>query len=307
MGGVGDDSAREGALGSLRVIHGATPLAHRCPTYLIKCSFYPMRRRQRAFRSRVWSHTGDNDLITTTYHHTASGTSRESGTSRARLRESHRGASAKNVSSHLGNYGPPTKIIESIFTTLWNFYPTAVSWRLMDDDLGAIDELLRFAEKLDASMQTKTLREVRGELVRTSVFVSYAVGVLSLDLKILNRCWASHTDEVLQTLVDDMPEMLTTGWVGGGWSLSPDASASVAAAAELSNEDSIRLLELHAELATSDLGDLDVVSSLLARVKEQRGELCDRRDRLEHAIRKIQQLVQQHYATGAASVDDWLA
>ena len=182
----------------------------------------------------------------------------------------------------------------------------AVSLRLMDDDLGAINELLRYAEKVDATMPTKTLREVRGELVRTSVFVSYAIGVLSLDLKILNRCWASDTDDVLDALVDDMPEMLTTGWVGGGWSLSPDASASVAAAAELSNEDSIRLLELHAELATSDLGDLDVVSSLLTRVKEQRGELCERRDRLEDGIRNIQKLVQEHYGTGVASVEDWL-
>lgn len=176
----------------------------------------------------------------------------------------------------------------------------------MDDDLGAIDELLRHAEKVDASMPTQTLREVRGELVRTSVFVSYAIGVLSLDLKILNRCWASPTEEVLQTLVDDMPEMLTTGWVGGGWSLSPDASASVAAAAELSNEDSIRLLELHAELATSDLGDLDVISSLLLRVKEQRRALCERRDKLEREIRNIQRIVQQHYVTGVASVEDWL-
>jgi hypothetical protein len=176
----------------------------------------------------------------------------------------------------------------------------------MDDDLGAIDELLRHAEEVESSMPTQRLREVRGELVRTSVFVSYAIGVLSLDLKILNRCWASPTEEVLQALVDDMPEMLTTGWVGGGWSLSPDASASVAAAAELSNEDSIRLLELHAELATSDLGDLDVVSNLLLRVKAQRSALCDRRDKLEKEIRSIQRMVQQHYASGAASVEDWL-
>ena len=176
----------------------------------------------------------------------------------------------------------------------------------MDDDLSAIDELLRYAEKVDVTMATQALREVRGELVRTSVFVSYAIGVLSLDLKVLNRCWEAPTGEVLQTLVDDMPELLTTGWVGGGWSLSPDASASVAAAAELANEDSIRLLELHAELATSDLGDLEVTSSLLGRMKEQRQELCDRRERLESAIRNIQKLVQRHYASGATSISDWL-
>lgn len=176
----------------------------------------------------------------------------------------------------------------------------------MDDDLGAIDQLLRDAEKVNASMPTQILRQVRGDLVRTSVFVSYAIGVLSLDIKILKRCWSSPTGEVLQTLVDDMPELLTTGWVGGGWSLSPDASASVAAAAELANEDSIRLLELHAELATSDLGDLDVISDLLTRMKKQRSALCERRDKLEAQIRIIQVIVKAHYASGVATVEDWL-
>jgi hypothetical protein len=176
----------------------------------------------------------------------------------------------------------------------------------MDDDLRAIDELLRHSADVNVSMPTQKLRQIRGELVRRSVSVSYAIGVLSLDLRILNRCWAASTEEVLQGLVDEMPEMLTTAWVGGGWSLSPDASASVAAADELVNEDSTQLLNLHAELASSDLADLDVVSSLLVRVKEQRRALCERRDQLEKTIHRIQDIVRDHYASGVASVDDWL-
>ena len=68
----------------------------------------------------------------------------------------------------------------------------------------------------------------------------------------------------------------------------------------------MHLLDLHAELVTSDLGDLDVVSNLRGRVAQRREALGERRDRLEEAVRTIQQLVRQHYATGVATVDDWL-
>jgi len=176
----------------------------------------------------------------------------------------------------------------------------------MDRNLDAIDDLLRRAEAIDTSLSTQLLREIREELVRTSVFVSYAIGVLTLDLKILNRCWESPSNEVLDKLVSDMPEMLTTGWVGGGWSLSPDASASVAAAAELANADPIELLALHAELASSDLGDLDVISNLLIRVEAARLALNDRKIRMELRIRVIQKIVQERYLSGETSIDDWL-
>ena len=176
----------------------------------------------------------------------------------------------------------------------------------MDEQLSAIDELLRRSEQVDEATNTATLRELRGELVHASVFVSYAIGVTALDLKILDRCQACDTSEIMQMLVDEMPEMLSTGWVGGGWSLSPDASVSVAAASQLTEEHAMHLLDLHAELVTSDLGDLDVVSNLRGRVAHRREALGARRDRLEEAVRTIQQLVRQHYATGVASVDDWL-
>jgi len=176
----------------------------------------------------------------------------------------------------------------------------------MDRNLAAIDELLRRTEDIDSLMTTPILREIREELVRTSVFVSYAIGVLSLDLKILNRCWESTSGEVLDKLVSDMPEMLATGWVGGGWSLSPDASASVAAAAELANGDPIELLALHAELAASDLGDLDVISSLLIRVEAERLALNDRKMKMERRIRMIQKIVLERYSSGEVTVDDWL-
>jgi hypothetical protein len=106
--------------------------------------------------------------------------------------------------------------------------------------------------------------------------------------------------------VDDLPDILADGWVGGGWSLSPDAGASVAAAAEVAVDQSDGLLRLHADVVMSDLADPDVVGELLASVEQLRAELVERRGQLESRIRRIQEAVREQYASGAASVDDWL-
>jgi hypothetical protein len=56
----------------------------------------------------------------------------------------------------------------------------------------------------------------------------------------------------------------------------------------------------------SDLADPDVVGELLASVEQLRAELVERRGQLESRIRRIQEAVREQYASGAASVDDWL-
>jgi hypothetical protein len=169
-----------------------------------------------------------------------------------------------------------------------------------------IDSVLGRTGPVDVSVPAATLRQWRTELVRTSVFVSYAVGVLSFDVEVLHRAEAGRPEDALQSLVDDLPGLLAAGWVGGGWSLSPDASASIAAAAEVAADESEGLLGLHAEMVSCDFGDLAVVRDLLARVEEQRGALTERRTQLEERIRQIQEVVLQQYSSGAASVDDWL-
>jgi hypothetical protein len=171
--------------------------------------------------------------------------------------------------------------------------------------LEEVDAALTRADPVDASIAAATLRAWRTELVRASVFVSYAIGVLSLDLEILTHD-ATSTEDALQSLVDDLPDLLAAGWVGGGWSLSPDASASIAAAADVAMDESGGLLGLHAEVAMSDLADVEVVHDLVRRIEDQLRELTERRERLEARIRQIQEIMLQHYSTGAASVDDWL-
>jgi hypothetical protein len=172
--------------------------------------------------------------------------------------------------------------------------------------LEEVDAVLNEADPIDDSIPTATLRRWRTELVRASVFVSYAIGVLSLDVEVLGHPATSSNGDTLQSLVDDLPGLLASGWVGGGWSLSPDASASIAAAAEMAIDQSDGLLDLHAEVVTSELADPDVVRDLLARVEDHLQALIERKDRLEARIRRIQEVVLQQYGTGAASVDDWL-
>jgi hypothetical protein len=172
--------------------------------------------------------------------------------------------------------------------------------------LEEIDFLLGQASPISESTAAATLRQWRTDLVRASVFVSYAIGVLSLDVEILTRGEGALSEDVLAARVDDLPDILATGWVGGGWSLSPDATASVAAAAEVAMDQSDGLLRLHADVVLCDLADPDVVGDLLTRVEELRQELAERREELEGRIRRIQEVVRGQYSSGAASVDDWL-
>lgn len=176
----------------------------------------------------------------------------------------------------------------------------------MTNSIDEIDAVLSRTQPVSEYTSLDRLREWRGELVHTSVYVSYAIGVLSLDEEILEQTHSATDPHDLQLLVDQLPQLLASGWVGGGWSLSPDAATSVQAADDLAKDYAQGLLGLHAELAASDLADSDVVYSLEARVKEQRGALCQRRTELEARIRSIQSVMREHYKTGTASVDDWL-
>jgi hypothetical protein len=174
--------------------------------------------------------------------------------------------------------------------------------------LEEIDSVLDRTSAVSELTPTGTLRGWRTELVQASVAVSYAIGVLSLDVEVLTHSSSSGDDDALAALVDGLPDILASGWVGGGWSLSPDASVSIAAAAstEAALEQPADLLGLHLQTVTSDLDDPDVVHDLLTRVQHEVAALTERRDHLEARIRKVQEAVLAQYGTGEASVDDWL-
>ncbi len=179
----------------------------------------------------------------------------------------------------------------------------------MTYSLEEFDSLLSRAKPVNASLPVATLRQWRTELVHASVFVSFAIGVLSIDVEVLRESLEaieSSENDVLKAVVDDLPSILASGWVGGGWSLAPDASVSVGAANELSLDHAEGLLELHSEMVSSDLGDPVTVGALMERIAEQRQALISRREQLEARIKQIQQAILQQYAAGTATVDDWL-
>jgi hypothetical protein len=168
--------------------------------------------------------------------------------------------------------------------------------------LQEIDLLLSKTVSVSEITPTPALRAWRSDLVRASVTLSYAISVLSLDIEVLNHSLTSPSGDVLKALVDDLPGILASGWVGGGWSLSSDALMPVNPGFELEME----LLGLHAEMVSSDLSDHSVVGELLARTKQERQLLFKTKGLLEDRIRQIQEAVRKQYATGVASVDDWL-
>ena len=177
---------------------------------------------------------------------------------------------------------------------------------MVTDPLREVEALLRRAEPVNESVSPAILRQWRSELVRASVFLSYAIGVLSLDSAILERAQTSLVDDVMASLIDDLPGLLASGWVGGGWSLAPEASASVAAANEFALDDAAGLLDLHGEMVASDLNSAGVVDDLLARISLRRETYLLLREQIEARLSSIQEVMRAHYASGAASVDDWL-
>lgn len=170
--------------------------------------------------------------------------------------------------------------------------------------LPEIDVLLSKTVTADENTPTSTLRTWRSDLVRASASVSYAISVLSLDIDVLNHSLSSESEDVLKALVEDLPGILASGWVGGGWSLSSDSLTTISAGIKI--DEDAELLSLHQEMVTSDLSDHNVVGDLLARAKQERAHLFKTKGLLEDRIRRIQEAVRKQYATGVASVDDWL-
>lgn len=176
----------------------------------------------------------------------------------------------------------------------------------MTYSLEEFDSLLSRTKPNAKETHITVLRKWRTELVRASVFVSYSIGVLSLDLEMIKHSITAPEDDNLQTLVDELPNVLAKGWVGGGWSLSPDASASVGAAAELDATEMQSLTGLHAELISSDLNDAAALEILSAKIDQQRKAFITVRDQIEQRIKQLQSMIREKYKNGTASVDDWL-
>lgn len=176
----------------------------------------------------------------------------------------------------------------------------------MTYSLEEFDSLLSRIHPLTKETDIVLLRTWRTELVRASVFISYAIGVLSLDQEMIKRCLENPGYDHLTTLIEQLPSILAKGWVGGGWSLSPDASASVGAASEINESKMQELLSPHLELISSDLNDPGNLERLNHEIEQLRLRLISTREQIENKITQLQSAVKEKYKDGSASVDDWL-
>jgi hypothetical protein len=140
---------------------------------------------------------------------------------------------------------------------------------------------------LDAAPAT-LLRERRRALTPTWRCVSFAAEVLALDLQVLERHLLSGGDH-LDAIIDHLPDLMS-GHGDDAWVLPMD----------------IPELDLHREMAASDLDNPDVARSLLVRINARRRMLIERKHRLEEEMDGIRETLLRQYAAGTASTDDWL-
>jgi hypothetical protein len=171
-------------------------------------------------------------------------------------------------------------------------------------NLADVDRLLTHASELGGSTPAARVREVRDDLARVAVYLSYARHVLSVDLGVLRTAPDEAGD--LQSLVDGLPRVLTESSIGGGWSLSSDSPVTLAAANQALSGHADGLLTAHAVMARTDFSTSEELEQAIAAIDDQLAQVSERRDQVEQTLRDVQGLIIGQYRSGSASVDDWL-
>jgi hypothetical protein len=168
-----------------------------------------------------------------------------------------------------------------------------------------VDQLLESTSTLDSSTPAARLRGGRDDLVHVAVLLSYARHVLSVDIGALQAIAETSSGD-LQALVDDLPRVLERASIGGGWSLSPDAPATTAAARQAVEGAADGLMPAHAVLARLDLRAPETVRETLRELQMQVAMVSERRELVEKRVREIQGLLAEQYKRGEADPDDWV-
>ncbi len=168
-----------------------------------------------------------------------------------------------------------------------------------------VDQLLDNAATLDSSTPAARLRGGRDDLVHAAVLLSYARHVLSVDMGALEAIAGASAGE-LQDLVDNMPRVLETASIGGGWSLSPDALATSESARQAVEGAADGLMPAHAEVARLDPRSPEAVRETLREIEIQVSMVSERRERVEKRVREVQALLVEQYKHGEADPDDWV-
>jgi len=168
-----------------------------------------------------------------------------------------------------------------------------------------VDQLLETTTALEPSTPAARIRGGRDDLVHVAVLLSYARHVLSVDIGALKALEETPPGD-LQALVDNMPRVLETASIGGGWSLSPDAPATTASARQALEGAADGLMPVHAQLVRLDLGSPVAVRETLRELEIQLTMVSERREMVERRVRELQKLLAEQYKRGEADPDDWV-
>jgi len=168
-----------------------------------------------------------------------------------------------------------------------------------------VDQLLDSTSAVGTDTRAAQIRAWRDELAHVAVLLSYARHVLSVDLGVL-RSAAGRVDANFQAVVDELPKLLAAASIGGGWSLSPDAPATMAPAEQVLEGEADGLLAAHGELASLDISSRADIVALIGQFEDEMSQVTARWERAEARVRDLQAALVAMYKSGEASVDDWL-
>jgi hypothetical protein len=99
--------------------------------------------------------------------------------------------------------------------------------------------------------------------------------------------------------------VLAEASIGGGWSLSPDAPATMVPAGQVLEGEADGLLSLHGQLTRSDLTAPDEIASLIGAFETEMSQVTARWELTEARLRTLQSQLVGMYKRGEVSVDDW--
>jgi hypothetical protein len=168
-----------------------------------------------------------------------------------------------------------------------------------------VDRLLETTSATGADAPPERIRAGRDALAHVAVLLAYARHVLSVDVGVLQRA-VEVPGANFTSVVASLPETLAAASIGGGWSLSPDAPATMHSAERLVEGEADGLLTLHARLEGADIGSPDEAAALLRELEVQLASVTQRWEDAEAALHRLQSQLATKYKTGEASVDDWL-
>ncbi len=168
-----------------------------------------------------------------------------------------------------------------------------------------IDRLLESTTAVGADVPVEWIRTRRDELAHVAVLLAYARHVLSVDVRVVKEA-VKTGDASFEGVVRSLPETLAAASVGGGWSLSPDAPATMNSAEQVIEGEADELLALHARLVGADISTPADVSPLLSDLEVQLALVTQRWEDVEGHLRSLQSQLVAKYKTGEASADDWL-